>query len=352
MKRKISLALVIVLTICLFAGCGPSTVESNQPANNPAAPANTPANPSAPTQPGNSEAEKVKIMLIAKNLADPFCAWMFTMAQKHLDEDYPDVEYKLIDQRQDAANMDAAFDQALIEGFNSFVFHSVSGSLNTSDLMKRLQAEGLVGAHINNDPSDGISSVSCAPEYAMGSMIGSVAAEMLPEGAKVVILMSTPSNYASEQRRLGYEDALFKARPDVVILDQKNCEAWSKDIAIKTTEDWCQRFPEIDAVISVNDGMALGALEALKSDGRDLSKIQFFGIDGLADGCLSIEKGEMTASVLQDGTDMAYAAVDLAIGIAKGEITEPQKHDVVPIIINQDNVAEMIQMHKDNGLLK
>ena len=117
-------------------------------------------------------------------------------------------------------------------------------------------------------------------------------------------------------------------------------------------EDWFQRFPQIDGVVSMNDGMALGAIEAAKANQRDLSKMQFYGIDGLADGCLSIDADELTATVLQDAESMANAGIDIAIKIAKGELEEPEKFEIVPTLITKENVEVYIEMHRKNGLIK
>ncbi|HCC34809.1 MAG TPA: hypothetical protein DEQ02_03930, partial [Ruminococcaceae bacterium] len=78
---------------------------------------------------------------------------------------------------------------------------------------------------------------------------------------------------------------------------------------------------------------------------------QFYGIDGLADACLSIEAGEETASVLQDANKMASAVLELAKGVLDGSVTDNKTVSIDPQIINKDNISEMIAMHKSNGLI-
>jgi ribose transport system substrate-binding protein len=55
-----------------------------------------------------------------------------------------------------------------------------------------------------------------------------------------------------------------------------------------------QDHPQIDAVLSANDGMALGALEALKEAGRTSTVI---GINGILPAVRLIETGALLASV-------------------------------------------------------
>ena len=116
--------------------------------------------------------------------------------------------------------------------------------------------------------------------------------------------------------------------------------------------DWCQRFDTIDGIISCNDGMVLGAIEAAKSDNRDVQKMQFYGIDGLADGCLSIEAGEMTASVLQNAEEMAKYGVELAVKTAQNPDMPAEKKELEPTLITKDNIDEMLEMHRKTGIIK
>jgi len=165
------------------------------------------------------------------------------------------------------------------------------------------------------------------------------------------MIKSTPSLFSSEERAKGYLEAL-KSRPDVTILDTQNVEGWNKDIAINVMSDWCQRFDQIDGILSMNDGMCLGAIEAAKADNRNVKDMKFFGIDGLADGCLSIKAGELNATVLQDAAAMAKSAVELAMKLAKDPDMQPEKIQLVPVLITEENIDQYIQMHKDNGVIK
>lgn len=357
MKKMISLVLVMALCLGLLVSCSASqttTAATTAKATTAAAVTTAAAATTAAgaTTVSAIKEEDLKIMIVAKNLADPFCNWLITMCTKRMTDQYPKIKFKMVDQQGDPANSQPIIDQAILGGYNAMVYQKVSGSQNTDAMLQAAAAKGLKVCIVNNPINDGVSCASFAPEFTMGSMIGAEAAKNLPQNAKVVVLMSTPSLYASEERRKGYEEALFKKRPDVTILDTKNVEAWNKAIAISTMDDWCQRFPQIDGVISMNDGMVLGAIEAAKADKRDLTKMQFYGIDGLADGCLSIQKGELTATILQDAVDMGYSGVDMAVKIAKGEITKPTNHEIVPVLITKSNIETYIKMHKDTGVIK
>ena len=115
-------------------------------------------------------------------------------------------------------------------------------------------------------------------------------------------------------------------------------------------DDWLQVYDEIDAVLAMNDGMALGCIEACKADGRDLSQMQFYGIDGLGDACLSIQAGELTASVLQDANDMGENAARMIYDMITKNAPR-EEYLITPIKIDESNVEEIIAIHKETGAL-
>ena len=78
---------------------------------------------------------------------------------------------------------------------------------------------------------------------------------------------------------------------------------------------------QIECVISNNDEMALGAINALKaagyfSGGRFMPVV---GVDAIGQAIDALRQGSLLGTVFNDGERQAMAAVDLAILLAKGE---------------------------------
>ncbi|MCG9785958.1 galactose/glucose ABC transporter substrate-binding protein MglB [Vibrio mediterranei] len=73
---------------------------------------------------------------------------------------------------------------------------------------------------------------------------------------------------------------------------------------------------KIEVVIANNDGMAMGAVEALKGAGAD---IPVFGVDALAEALALIKSGEMAGTVLNDADSQAKATFELARNLANGK---------------------------------
>ena len=117
-------------------------------------------------------------------------------------------------------------------------------------------------------------------------------------------------------------------------------------------EDWVQAYGQIDAVISMNDNMAAGAIEAVK-DNAKYKNMQAYGVDGTAEACLLIKEGKMTSTGLQSAIDLAKMNTEAMHDVLTGKKKVTDINDNVPApLITSDNVDEYIQMYKDNGQIK
>ncbi|WP_195908929.1 LacI family DNA-binding transcriptional regulator [Microlunatus sp. Gsoil 973] len=92
---------------------------------------------------------------------------------------------------------------------------------------------------------------------------------------------------------------------------------------IEATGKIIQDLPKTDAIMCFNDIMAFGALKALRLQGRDVpGDVRVIGIDGLAAG--TYVTPQLTSLAL-DMTDVAAAAVDIALGRLDGSIPDSSR---------------------------
>ena len=76
---------------------------------------------------------------------------------------------------------------------------------------------------------------------------------------------------------------------------------------------------EFDCIISNNDAMALGAIQALENNNIDPASIPIVGIDATGDGVNAILDGKMAMSVFQSAEGQAEAAVRIAKNLVDGK---------------------------------
>ncbi|WGE54042.1 galactose/glucose ABC transporter substrate-binding protein MglB [Actinobacillus equuli] len=91
---------------------------------------------------------------------------------------------------------------------------------------------------------------------------------------------------------------------------------WDAAQAKDKVDAWLSsgKAKDIEVIISNNDGMALGALEATKAHGR---KLPIFGVDALPEALQLIKKGELAGTVLNDAAGQGKAVVQLAANLAE-----------------------------------
>lgn len=162
-------------------------------------------------------------------------------------------------------------------------------------------------------------------------------------------------NPANEDRKQGFIDALAdNGRDDCQVLEALDCGYWAKEEAMATMEDYTQKYEEddFDAVYAVCDDMILGAIEVCDAAGYDTQALQFYGIDGLAGGCLAIKAGTLTATVLQNCDDEASAGVEALYKMMTGEDVTSRSIDLPPTIVTKENVDDIIAIHEANGMMK
>jgi ribose transport system substrate-binding protein len=116
--------------------------------------------------------------------------------------------------------------------------------------------------------------------------------EHLGGKGRIVIIEGTPAAPTNRERVRGYQRALAEL-PGIELLGS-GVGNYQQPDARKVMAKFLSDYPQIDAVLSANDGMALGALEALKEAGRTAIVI---GINGILPAVKQIEAGAILASV-------------------------------------------------------
>lgn len=165
---------------------------------------------------------------------------------------------------------------------------------------------------------------------------GEYIASLLEKGSKVVLIGGQQGESTSTERLQGFEEAMNEAGIEVLETQYGKNVA---DSAMAVMEDLLTKYPgEISAVLSMNDDMALGCMEAVSASGEE---ILILGFDGNKAALDAIQAGGMTCTVAQQPFEMGYKAVMQAYEAALGnEIEAVQEVDI--ILISKDNVAEHI----------
>lgn len=175
-------------------------------------------------------------------------------------------------------------------------------------------------------------------DHRLGAEVTKILAEKLGGKGTVVIIEGVKGSATSDNRTAGALETL-KAYPDMKVLAIQAAN-YQRLQALQVMENLIQQFPEIDGIIAASDNMALGALEAMESAGRDAPQV--VGMDGTVDGVNAVSDGRMLASVEFSGFQMGCTAVEFIDRIAKGEKV-PDRVELTAAMITKDNASEFGQ---------
>lgn len=171
--------------------------------------------------------------------------------------------------------------------------------------------------------------VGCDAEQS-GVMQGEIAADYIKNHPEVDKNQDGEIQYVLLEGEAGHQDAISRTDFSVKTLIEKevNLEKlsyqfadWNRGQAENRMNRLISQYKDgIELVISNNDEMALGAVEAYQKAGYEQAEWPvIFGIDGLDDALEAIKAGEMQGTVYNDKEDQALQIAKLAVEIFRGE---------------------------------
>lgn len=290
--------------------------------------------------------EKYRMAYVARAQGDSFAAWLANAIKEEVEKNYPDMEVTVFDGQSNNETISSHIENAVVNKYDAILLQPFDTEANRYPLLQAVEA-GLVGACVNvqiKDPRLG--NVDANP-YDQAAVNAVAAIGQIPQNANVVVLLGPAGNPHALGRRDAWQKEFFDKRPDVKIVGEQIAN-WNKDEAMRYMEDWIQATNgKIDAIISMNDNMCAGAIEAAKD--AKLGQLFAYGVDGTAEACLLIKDGDMTSTSLQSAYDLAEASVKLVHSMLKGG--KPETIMIDCPLINKDNVDKYIEMHKRAGAL-
>ena len=308
--------------------------------------------------------ETHRVLFVARASADTFAAWLTNEMQAAAAE-YGDIELTCVSGDGDDNVENGLLENAITQQYDLVIVQSNNNAAQAPYIQQIVEAGIPV---ITTNPSvyqgdldgsgdtallEGTGTVDADPiEQAKVSAVRAV--EEVPENANVVVLRGPSGNYHAEQRRIAWDTYFFNERPDVTILYEDYAN-WNSDEALTLMESWIQSDTHIDAIISMNDNMAAGAIEAIRNNSDYINadgtaNFLAYGVDGTAQGCLLIKEGLLTSTALQSAADLAKKNMQYAASVVRGEMEVTEVNDYVDAPeINAENVDEYIQIYIDNG---
>lgn len=339
-KKVVSVVVSVVLTAAMLAGCASTPKEA--------------ATEDKQTETSESTDEKkedsgdgYRVAYIARAQSDSFAAWLANEMQTAADS-YDDITLDVFDGQADDEKENAAIENAITNGYDAIIVQPNNGEAQRPYVEKIVKA-GIIAITTNARISgiEGASSVDADP-YEQAAVNAKAAVKEVPQNGKVVVLNGPSGNFHAEERRKAWQAEFFDKRPDVEIVGEQIAN-WNKDEAVQYMEDWVTSNDKIDAIISMNDNMAAGALEVVTGK-EEFKNILSYGVDGTAEACLLIQAGTMTSTCLQSAIDLAELNMASVHKLLTGEETQIDTN-IDAVYITKDNASDFVEMYKSRGLI-
>ena len=258
------------------------------------------------------------------------------------------VDVQVEDAQNDVARQLDQINNFIASGVDAIVINPVDTSA-TQAMSDAAEAAGVPLVYVNRQPVNVDSlpdnqAFVASDERESGTLQTIEMCDILAAAGKdpadVYIMMGELSNQAAVVRTQDIDDVMEggQCAVELNVIDRQTAN-WSRDEAQDLMTNWLSTGQPFDAVISNNDEMAIGALQAMKASGIAMEDVVVGGIDATQDALLAMAAGELDVSVFQDAAGQGVGAVDAALALSRGEEVD-QKVYVPFQLVTPENMAE------------
>lgn len=337
MKRMIAMiaALSMVMTM---AACG-ATKPTSTPAPAPDAPAAPPASTSASTAPDATApvaGKTVKVGVCIYQFDDNFMTLYRTELERFLKSgelnDGNTYEVTVVDGKNDQSTQNEQVKTFIAQKMDVLILNLVQTS--SADVMIKLVKEaGIPTVLINREPTaehlalfDKLSYVG-ADASQSGTFQGEIILGTPNKGdingdgtISYIMIQGDPENPDAKLRTEYSIKALTDAGMKVEQLDMQRGD-WKQERGQEIASTDLAKFGEkVEVIFCNNDGMALGAYQAITTAKRTVGKdIYLVGVDALPECQEMVKAGTMTGTVLNDHMAQAHKAAEVMSKLVAGE---------------------------------
>jgi inositol transport system substrate-binding protein len=259
------------------------------------------------------------------------------------------VTLQVEDAQNDVAKQLDQINNFIASGVDAIIVNPVDTSA-TQAMTDAAAAAGVPLVYVNREPvnvdtlPDGQAFVA-SNEVESGTLQTKEICRLFKEAGKaeanVYVMMGELSNQAAVMRTKDIHDVI--GTPDcsfIKIIDEQTAN-WSRDQGQNLMTNWLSSGTAFDGVISNNDEMAIGAIQALKAAGVAMDQVIVGGIDATQDALAAMQAGELDVTVFQNAAAQGSGALDAALKLARGEAVEKKVY--VPFeLVTPANIGDYL----------
>lgn len=257
--------------------------------------------------------EDIKIGLSVSTLNNPFFVSLRDGVVKEAKS--LGMEVIIVDAQNDSAKQVNDVEDLIQQGVDALLINPTD-SASISTAVQSANNIGIPVVTLDRSADKGIVEALVASDNIKGGeMAANYMIEKLGERAQVIELEGVPGASATRERGQGFHNIA----DEKLTIIAKQAADFDRTKGLTVMENLLQANPDVKAVFAHNDEMALGAIEAINSSGKDVMVI---GFDGNDDALNAIKSGDMEATVAQQPELIGKLAVDAARDVLQGKKVE------------------------------
>jgi ribose transport system substrate-binding protein len=285
---------------------------------------------------GDSQPAKPQVALIMKSLANEFFSTMAKGAEAHHAAHAADYELLVngIKNETDLAEQVNLVEQMVARGAQAIVI-APADSKALIPVLKRAADAGVLIINIDNKldaealAQSGLKAPFVGPDNRAGAKeVGLALATKLKAGDAVAIIEGVPTAFNGQQRRAGFEDAMKEAGMNIVSVQAGH---WEMEKANGVAASILSEHPNLKAILCANDNMALGAVAAVQSAGKQ-GQILIAGFDHISAIEPMLADGRVTATADQHADQLAVFGIEAALKILQNQAPPADQTTAVDLI--------------------
>jgi len=179
----------------------------------------------------------------------------------------------------------------------------------------------------------------------LGTAVGEWVADQVSGDINIGLLAGNPGNMVGYARRTGFitgltERQLERFNSTNFTVRTMGWGNWSAEVGMEAAEDMLVAAPDINVIFAENDGMAMGAITAVRNAGRE-GEVLIVGVDGMADALELIQEGVYGATGVNSPIELVRMAMQIMVDYMTGvNRSIPSIINTTPGLVNAANVED------------
>ncbi len=235
----------------------------------------------------------------------------------------PGVTLQIEDAKDDVSKQISQVQNFIANGMDAIIVNPVDTSA-TAAITKAAADAGVPLVYVNRLPADieklgPKAAVVASDEKESGTYETQQICKLLGGKGDILVIEGQLSNQAAVQRTKDIHEVISTPECSGIKIIAEQTGEWDRTKGQNLMTNWLSKGMKFDAVVSNNDEMAIGALQAMKSAGVDTKKAIVGGVDATQDALASMKAGDLKVTVFQNAAGQGKGAVDAALALAAGK---------------------------------